>query len=215
MSGRVVIGTAGHVDHGKTALVLALTGHDTDRLPEEKARGISIALGFAPLLMTGAPPVSLVDVPGHERFVRHMVGGASGVDAWLLVVAADDGVMPQTREHMDVMRILGVHDGVVAITRSDLADPARAAAAARDLVGPGPEVVPVSAPRGEGLDALRAALARLAARAPRRTAAGPARLFVDRVFTAPGAGTVVTGTLWGDGVRVGDRVVVHPSGARG
>ncbi|HTI33849.1 MAG TPA: GTP-binding protein, partial [Miltoncostaea sp.] len=158
----LVLGTAGHVDHGKTALVLALTGRDTDRLAEEKARGISIELGFAPLRLPSGRTVSLVDVPGHERFVRHMVAGTSGVDAFLLCVAADDGVMPQTREHAAVLELLGVADGVVAITRSDLADPAPAAAQARALVGPGPEVVPVCAPRGTGLPELRAALDRLA-----------------------------------------------------
>src|SRR5207248_3080439 len=118
----LVLGTAGHVDHGKTALVLALTGRDTDRLAAEKARGISIELGFAPLRLPSGREVSLVDAPGHERFVRHMVAGATGVDGYLLCVAADDGVMPQTREHMAVLRLLGVRDGVVALTKADLAD---------------------------------------------------------------------------------------------
>ncbi|HEX2504393.1 MAG TPA: selenocysteine-specific translation elongation factor [Miltoncostaeaceae bacterium] len=215
MSGPLVLGTAGHVDHGKTALVLALTGRDTDRLAAEKSRGISIELGFAPLALPCGRAVSLVDVPGHERFVRHMVAGASGVDGYLLCVAADDGVMPQTREHMDVLGLLGVHDGVVAVTRADLAPTAAAAAAGRELVGPGPEVVPVSAVTGEGVERLRGALDRLAARLPRRTAGGRPRLFVDRSFSLPGPGTIVTGTLWGEGIARGDRVAVLPGGAAG
>jgi selenocysteine-specific elongation factor len=213
--GPLVIGTAGHVDHGKTALVLALTGRDTDRLPAEKARGISIELGFAPLALPSGRRVSLVDVPGHERFVRHMVAGATGVDGYLLCVAADDGVMPQTREHVAVLRLLGVASGVVAVTRADLADPSAAAAEAAALAGPGVEVVPVCAPRGEGLDALRAALDRMAGRLRRRLSGGPPRLFVDRAFPVAGAGTVVTGTLWGEGLARGDRVAVHPSAATG
>jgi selenocysteine-specific elongation factor len=215
VSGPLVLGTAGHVDHGKTALVLALTGRDTDRLAAEKSRGISIELGFAALPLPSGRPVSLVDVPGHERFVRHMVAGASGVDGYLLCVAADDGVMPQTREHLAVLRLLGVEDGVVAVTRADLASPDAAAARARELVGAGPEVVPVSAVTGEGVERLRAALDRLAARLRRRTAGGRARLFVDRAFSLPGAGTVVTGTLWGEGIVPGDRVVALPGGAAG
>ena len=215
MSTPLVLGTAGHVDHGKTALVLALTGRDTDRLPAEKSRGISIELGFAPLELPSGRRVGLVDVPGHERFVRHMVAGASGVDGYLLCVAADDGVMPQTREHMAVLRLLGVGDGVVAVTKADLAPPGPAAAATRELVGPGPEVVPVSVATGEGLERLRGALDRLAGRLRRRTAGGRPRLFVDRAFSLPGAGTIVTGTLWGEGIAPGDRVVALPRGAAG
>ena len=209
----LVLGTAGHVDHGKTALVLALTGRDTDRLEAEKARGISIELGFAPLVLPSGRRVSLVDVPGHERFVRHMVAGATGVDGYLLCVAADDGVMPQTREHLAVLGVLGVRCGVVAVTRADLADPAPAAAQVAALVGPDVEVVPVCAPRGEGIDDLRAALDRLAAALRPRLRAGPPRLFVDRAFAVAGAGTVVTGTLWGGALARDDRVAVHPSGA--
>lgn len=210
----LTLGTAGHVDHGKTALVRALTGHDTDRLPEERARGLTIAPGFAPLDLPSGRRVSLVDVPGHERFLRHMIAGASGIDGWLLCVAADDGVMPQTREHADVLRLLGVERGVVAVTRADLADPAPAAAAARELVGPEHEVVAVSALTGSGLPELLLAIEGLAAGLPRRTAGGPARLFVDRAFTIPGAGTVVTGTLWGEPIPRGARVAVLPGGAR-
>ncbi len=215
MTEPLVLGTAGHVDHGKTALVLALTGRDTDRLAAEKSRGISIELGFAPLGLPSGRTVSLVDVPGHERFVRHMVAGASGVDGYLLCVAADDGVMPQTQEHLAVLRLLGVRDGVVAVTRADLAPPEAAAAEARDLVGAGPEIVPVSAVTGEGVERVRAALDRLAGRLHRRTAGGRPRLFVNRSFSLPGAGTVVTGTLWGDGIAPGDRIVALPGGAAG
>ena len=205
----LTLGTAGHIDHGKTALVHALTGVDTDRLPEEKARGISIALGYAPL----SPGVSVVDVPGHERFVRTMVAGATGIDLYLMVVAADDGVMPQTREHATVLKALGVHTGVVAITKIDVASPERAAVEAAELL-PGAEIVPVCARTGEGLDDLRAALARAADRVIRRTSDGPLRLHVDRVFTIHGAGTVVTGTLWSGTAARGDRVQILPSGGR-
>src|SRR3982750_4001414 len=158
----LVVGTAGHVDHGKTWLVRALTGKDTDRLPEEHERGISIELGYARLRLPSGRALSVVDVPGHERFVRTMVAGATGIDLFLMCIAADDGVMPQTREHMAVLRQLGVEHGVVAVTKADLADPAAAAAEANELV-PGAEVVPVAALRAEGLDELRAALDRAAA----------------------------------------------------
>ena len=207
----LTLGTAGHVDHGKTALVRALTGRGTDRLPAERARGLTIEPGFAPLELPSGRGLSLVDVPGHERFVRHMVAGASGVDGYLLCVAADDGVMPQTREHMAVLGLLGVTLGVVAITKADLTD-AAAAAEARELVGPEAPIVPTSAATGEGIEALRAALEELAARLTRRTAAGPARLFVDRSFVVAGAGTVVTGTLWGAPIPEGERVAVLPGG---
>ena len=206
------LGTAGHIDHGKTALVRALTGVDTDRLPEERERGISIALGYAPLELPSGR-LSVIDVPGHERFVRTMVAGATGIDLYLMTVAADDGVMPQTREHATVLAALGVSTGVVAITKADLADPERAAAEAAALL-PGAEVVPVSARTGAGLDELRAALDRAAAAVPGRDAPGGLRLHVDRVFSVRGAGTVVTGTLWSGTVARGDEVVVLPSGRR-
>jgi selenocysteine-specific elongation factor len=210
----LTLGTAGHIDHGKTALVAALTGRDTDRLPEEKARGISIALGYAPLLLPSGRRLSVVDVPGHERFVRTMVAGATGIDLFLLVVAADDGVMPQTLEHAAVLEALGVERGVVAITKCDLAAPEAASLAAAELL-PTADLVAVSARTGEGLDNLRSALDRAAASLPGRGAVdGPARLHVDRVFTVRGAGTVVTGTLWSGDVGRGDEVVVLPSGRR-
>src|ERR1044072_6466287 len=150
----LTVGTAGHIDHGKTWLVRALTGKDTDRLPEERERGISIALGYAPLELPSGRRQSVVDVPGHQRFVRTMVAGATGIDLYLMVVAADDGVMPQTREHATVLRAPGVQGGVVAVTKAALADPARARAEAGELL-PGAEVVAVSAHTGEGLDEVR------------------------------------------------------------
>jgi len=208
----LTLGTAGHIDHGKTELVRALTGSWTDRLPEERERGISIELGYAPLRLPSGRQISLVDVPGHERFVRTMVAGASGVDLFLLCVAADDGVMPQTREHLAVLRQLGVDRGVAAITKADLADPARAAAEVAELV-PAVERVPVSAPRGEGIAELLDALERAAEEAPPRAlASGPARLHVDRSFTLRGIGTVVTGTLWSGALAAGERVRILPPG---
>jgi len=208
------LGTAGHIDHGKTALIRALTGVDTDRLPEERERGISIALGYAPLELPSGRRLSVVDVPGHERFVRTMVAGATGIDLYLMTVAADDGVMPQTREHAAVLVALGVTTGVVAVTKSDLADPARALAEGAALL-PEAEAVAVSVRTGAGLDALRAALDRAAAVAPARSdAAGGLRLHVDRVFTVRGAGTVVTGTLWSGAAARGDEVTVLPAGRR-
>jgi selenocysteine-specific elongation factor len=211
--GPLTVGTAGHIDHGKTAIVLALTGKDTDRLPEEKARGISIALGYAPLQLPSGRVLSVIDVPGHERFVRTMVAGATGIDLYLMVVAADDGVMPQTREHAAVLAALGVDIGVVAVTKSDLAEPARAASEVAELL-PDAEIVVVSARTGEGIEALRAALERAAARAATRAGAGPLRLHVDRVFSVRGAGTVVTGTLWSGVAERGAQVTVLPEGRR-
>src|SRR4051812_47640794 len=196
MAAPLTLGTAGHIDHGKTALVRALTGVDTDRLPEEKARGISIALGYAPLDLPSGRRLSVVDVPGHERFVRTMVAGATGIDLYLMAVAADDGVMPQTREHAAVLSALDVRHGIVAITKADLADPGRARAQVAELL-PGAPAVAVSAPTGTGLDELLATLEAFADGLPGRLGApGGVRLHVDRSFTVKGAGTVVTGTLW-------------------
>jgi selenocysteine-specific elongation factor len=212
-TGPLTLGTAGHVDHGKTTLVAALTGVDTDRLPEEKARGLTIALGYAPLVLPSGRRLSVVDVPGHERFVRTMVAGATGIDAFLMVIASDDGVMPQTLEHAEVLRALGVRDGVVAITKADAADPAPAAEEAAELL-PGCPTVVCAARTGAGLDELRDALDALAARLPSRAAApGPPRLHVDRVFTVVGRGTVVTGTLWSGAVAVGDTLELLPGRA--
>jgi selenocysteine-specific elongation factor len=208
----LTLGTAGHIDHGKTALVDALTGKNTDRLPEERSRGISIELGYAPLVLPSGRRLSVVDVPGHERFVRTMVAGASGIDLFLLCVAADDGVMPQTREHMAVLRQLGVETGVVAITKSDTGEPELAAEEAAELA-PGVEIVLVSALQRTGLDELLAALDRAAAGAPSRAdREGPARLHLDRSFTLRGIGTVVTGTLWSGSIGAGESVRVLPRG---
>ena len=210
----LTVGTAGHIDHGKTWLVRALTGKDTDRLPEEQRRGISIDLGYAPLELPDGRRLSLIDVPGHERFVRTMVAGATGIDLFLLVIDAAEGARPQTLEHIAILRLLGVEAGVVAITKADLVDEETLEIAideARELV-PEAEVVAVSAKTGMGLDDLRAALARVADRSTVRDAAGPARLYIDRVFTLRGIGTVVTGTLWSGTIAEGDVLQVAPGG---
>jgi len=217
----LTLGTAGHIDHGKTALITLLTGKNTDRLREEQERGISIELGYAELELPGGGRLSVVDVPGHERFVRTMVAGATGVDLFLLVVAADDGVMPQTVEHLSIIELLGVRDGVVALTKADLVDDELLELAAGDVqefldgsAYAGVEVVTVSARDGRGTDELLAALERAASRVAARRVAGPARLPVDRVFPLKGIGTVVTGTLWRGEIRAGDALVVEPGGAR-
>jgi selenocysteine-specific elongation factor len=210
----LTLGTAGHIDHGKTALVAALTGKDTDRLPEERRRGISIELGYASLELPSGRRLSVVDVPGHERFVRTMVAGASGVDLYLLCVAADDGFMPQTREHLAVLRQLGVASGVVAITKADLGNPELAAEEVAELV-PEAEVVPVSASARTGLDELLAALDRAAAGLSGRASASeaaPPILHLDRSFTLKGIGTVVTDTLWSGTVAAGDSITILPRG---
>jgi selenocysteine-specific elongation factor len=211
----MIIGTAGHVDHGKTALVKALTGIDADRLAEEKRRGITIDLGYA-YSDTPTGTIGFVDVPGHERFVHTMLAGASGVDAALFVVALDDGVMPQTREHAHILQLLGIDRGVVALTKADIA-PWRIAEVAAQVqallakTGPGSmSLLPVSAVTGEGVEALRAALLALGPRG--RDADGYPRLAVDRAFTLAGAGLVVTGTLVAGRVRVDDRLMLSPPG---
>jgi selenocysteine-specific elongation factor len=211
----LTVGTAGHIDHGKTWLVRALTGKDTDRLPEEQARGISIDLGYAPLDLPDGRRLSLIDVPGHERFVRNMVAGASGIDLFLLVVDAGEGARPQTHEHLAIIRLLGIEHGVVAITKVDAVEPelvALVAEEARELV-PGAPVVPTSAKTGQGLDDLRLALAHAADSVDAESADGPARLFVDRVFSLRGIGTVVTGTLWSGSIGEGDVLRAEPAGA--
>ncbi|HVM68716.1 MAG TPA: selenocysteine-specific translation elongation factor [Gaiellaceae bacterium] len=211
----LTVGTAGHVDHGKTWLVRALTGRDTDRLPEERERGISIELGYAPLDLGDGVRLSLVDVPGHERFVSTMVAGATGIDLFLLVVDAAEGARPQTHEHLAILRLLGVERGVVAVSKSDAVDAETlelALAEAEELV-PEAEAVAVSARTGAGLDELRAALCRAAAAVRERPRPeGAARLPVDRVFTLRGIGTVVTGTLWSGAVGSGDRLLAEPAG---
>jgi selenocysteine-specific elongation factor len=211
----LTVGTAGHIDHGKTWLVRALTGKDTDRLPEEKERGISIDLGYAPLELPDGRRLSVIDVPGHERFVRNMVAGATGIDLFLLVIDATEGARPQTHEHLAILRLLGIEDGVVAVTKADAADPDTlelVVQEARELV-PGAAVVPVSAKTGDGLDELRAALASASAGREHSTLLGATRLYVDRVFTLRGIGTVVTGTLWSGSVGEGDELRAEPAGA--
>jgi selenocysteine-specific elongation factor len=210
----LTIGTAGHIDHGKTWLVRALTGKDTDRLPEEQRRGISIDLGYAPLELPDGRRLSVVDVPGHERFVRTMVAGATGIDLFLLVIDAGEGARPQTHEHLAILRLLGIETGVVALTKIDAVDAATADLAedeARALV-PGVDVVRVSARTGEGRDDLLSALARLTDSVEAVRGDGPTRLFVDRSFSVSGFGTVVTGTLWSGSIGTGDQLRLEPSG---
>ena len=208
----LTVGTAGHIDHGKTWLVRALTGKNTDRLPEEQRRGISIDLGYAQLELPDGRRLSLVDVPGHERFVRNMVAGATGIDLFLLVIDAAEGPRPQTHEHFAILRLLGIERGVVAVTKADAVDEETLAIAveeARELV-PEAEVVAVSAKTGDGLEELRAALAAVADE--RIAEDAPTRLYVDRVFTLRGVGTVVTGTLWSGTIGEGDELRVEPAG---
>jgi selenocysteine-specific elongation factor len=212
----IVIGTAGHIDHGKSSLVLALTGTDPDRLKEEKARGITIDLGFAHL-EHGPFNFAFVDVPGHEKFVRNMLAGAGGIDLVMLVVAADESVMPQTREHFAICSLLEVKAGVVALTKADLVDPETLELSrleVRELVKgsflDGAPIVPVSARTGAGLDALRAALADAAAQLPERRADGAVRLPIDRAFSMKGFGTVVTGTLVGGEIAADAPLVLLP-----
>ena len=219
MSGgrHVVVGTAGHIDHGKTSLVKALTGIDTDRLPEEKARGITIDLGFAFLEEPDGLTIEIVDVPGHERFVKNMLAGVGGIDLAMLVIAADEGVMPQTREHLAICSLLHIQSGLVALTKTDLVEPDWLELVREDVAGlvrgtflEGAPIVPVSSKTGAGVADLRAALRDLAQRvAPRGTDQLP-RLPIDRVFTIKGFGTVVTGTLMAGRLRVDDRVEVFP-----
>jgi selenocysteine-specific elongation factor len=221
MSDRLILGTAGHIDHGKTALVRALTGVDCDRLPEEQQRGITIELGFAPLDLPSGRRLGIVDVPGHERLVRTMVAGATGIDLVLFVVAADEGMMPQSREHLAICDLLGIERGVVALTKVDAVDAEMVELARLDvedeLAGTGlagAPIVPVSAHAGTGLDELRAALDGAAEAAPPRSLrGGPAWLPVDRVFTMRGFGTVVTGTLRGAPFEEGAPVEVLPEGS--
>ena len=214
----MIIGTAGHIDHGKTTLVHALTGVDTDRLPEEKRRGITIELGFAPLTLDGIGTVGVVDVPGHEAFVRTMVAGATGIDLALLVVAADEGVMPQTLEHLSILTLLGTRTGVIALTKCDLASEewidlvtADLLDVVRDTPLEGVPVIRTSATTGAGLSELRAALGAAIASIPARESGDVFRMPIDRAFTIRGTGTVVTGTVWQGSVGVGDALVVQPA----
>jgi selenocysteine-specific elongation factor len=218
----VVLGTAGHIDHGKTALIKALTGIDTDRLKEEKERGISIDLGFTHLYLPGIGlNVGIVDVPGHEKFVKNMLAGAGGIDLVLLVVACDEGVMPQTREHVDICVLLGIEKAVVAMTKADLADPELAEAAKADVqellvntpykMSP---IVKVSSVTREGLDDLMTAIETVVRSISQRRPEGAFRMPVDRSFVMEGFGTVVTGTTWSGSVRTGDHIELLPSGMK-
>jgi selenocysteine-specific elongation factor len=216
---QVVMGTAGHIDHGKTQLIKALTGIDTDRLKEEKERGITIDLGFAHLTSGDGTEVGVIDVPGHERFVRNMLAGVGGIDLVMLVIAADEGVMPQTREHLAICQLLRVKEGLVALTKADLVDEDWLELVREDtrefLKGTfleGKPIVPVSAKTGQGLDELKHVLQGLVERVPPKQLQGKFRLPVDRVFTIRGFGTVVTGTLFSGRIRVEDRIEIYPKG---
>ncbi|MFN7993165.1 MAG: selenocysteine-specific translation elongation factor [Bryobacteraceae bacterium] len=217
----IIAGTAGHIDHGKTALVKALTGIDADRLEEEKRRGITIDIGFAHLQLTPSLRIGFVDVPGHERFVKNMLAGVGGIDLVLFVIAADESIKPQTREHFDICRLLGIPQGIIALTKADLVDPE-----IQELVRleveefvagsflEGAPIVPVSSATGAGLDELRRELQRVASTVPEKSAAGHFRLPLDRAFTVKGFGTVVTGTLVAGSVRKEQEVEVYPTGRR-
>ncbi|HEY9722187.1 MAG TPA: selenocysteine-specific translation elongation factor, partial [Oscillatoriaceae cyanobacterium] len=215
----LIIGTAGHVDHGKTTLIRALTGVDTDRLEEEKRRGMTIDLGFAPFKLSSGRLAGVVDVPGHEKFLKNMLAGAGGMDLVLLVVAADDGVMPQTREHLEILSLLHIPSGLVVVTKTDLVDPELLELALDDIAMAlegtfleGAPMLPVSAPNGEGLPELLAAIEKTVGESPRKDATRPARMPIDRVFVKQGFGTVVTGTLFAGTLREGDTVAVSPAG---
>jgi selenocysteine-specific elongation factor len=217
----IIIGTAGHIDHGKTALVRALTGIDTDRLKEEKLRGISIDLGFAHLEVSESIRLSLVDVPGHERFIKNMLAGVSGIDLVLFVIAADESIKPQTREHFDICMLLGIRKGIVVLTKADLAAgdllelaKLEAGEFVRGSFLENAPMVAVSAATGAGLDELRSELTKLAATVPQKDASQYFRLPIDRAFAMRGFGTVVTGTLVSGTVRVDQEVELHPSRKR-
>jgi selenocysteine-specific elongation factor len=215
----VILGTAGHIDHGKTALVKALTGVDADRLPEEKRRGITIDLGFAPLEIDGIGTVGIVDVPGHENFIRTMLAGASGIDLAMLVVAADEGVMPQTREHLEIVSLLQIPRGLIALTKCDLVDEdwiTLVAEEVRALCIGSPlenaELVQVSAVNGDNIDLLKAAIARAATEVKSHRSGDLFRMPVDRAFSVKGTGTVVTGTVWSGAVQQDEIIRIEPGG---
>ncbi len=212
-----VLGTAGHVDHGKTSLIKALTGTDTDRLKEEKERGITIELGFASLALPSGATLGIVDVPGHEKFIKHMVAGAAGIDVALMVIAADEGVMPQTKEHLHICSLLGITTGLVALTKTDLVEPDWLDMVKTDIADylsgtflEGAPIVPVSAVRETGIKDLLAHINQTVLRLQEKTDDGIFRLPVDRIFTMKGFGTVVTGTLISDKIRVGEDIQILP-----
>lgn len=214
---RIVIGTAGHIDHGKTTLIKALTGIDCDRLKEEKERGITTELGFAHYKFSDDLLVGIVDVPGHEKFIRHMVAGAWGIDMVLLVVAADEGVMPQTREHLDICELLGLTKGVVAVTKKDLVDDDMVELVNEDIIDAlkhrsleGSPIIPVSSTTGEGIQLLKETIIQAAGTLKERSKEGIFRLPVDRVFTLRGLGIIITGTCISGSIRIGDEVQIYP-----
>lgn len=218
-SKHIIIGTAGHVDHGKTQLVKRLTGIDTDRLKEEKERGISIELGFAPLVLPSGQQAGIVDVPGHERFIKQMLAGATGIDLVLLVVAADEGIMPQTREHLDIIKLLEIQKGLIVITKKDLADEEwlllveeEIREAVKDTFLEKAEIIAVSSHTGEGIEELRLLIDELAEEVVEKEVTGKVRLPIDRVFSITGFGTVVTGTLFSGKIKVGESVEILPEG---
>ena len=217
----VIIGTAGHVDHGKTLLVKALTGIDTDRLVEEKKRGITIELGFAHLDWPDGTQAGIVDVPGHEKFIKNMLAGAGGIDLAMLIIAADDGVMPQTVEHLDILTLLGVRDGLIVITKADTVDPEWLEMMQEEIREKtqgsfleGKPIVAVSAYTGQGIPELKEMLRQLVQKAEEKSLRIPFRLPVDRVFSVEGFGTVVTGTLIEGAINEGDPAELVPSGAQ-
>jgi len=214
----IVLGTAGHVDHGKTTLVHRITGHNTDRLKEEATRGITIELGFAPFSLPNGQRLGIVDVPGHEKFVKNMLAGATGIDLFMLVIAADEGVMQQTREHIDILRLLGISRGVVVLSKIDMVDEEwleLVTEDVRDCLGDGPfdgaPIAAISSVTGQGIPELLEIIENLCKEIPERSSAGVTRLAVDRVFTMSGFGTVLTGTLWGGTIRQADTVELLPS----
>ena len=215
---QIILGTAGHIDHGKTSLIKAVTGVNTDRLKEEQARGITIELGFASMDLPGGWHLGIVDVPGHEKFVKNMVAGATGIDMVAMVIAADEGVMPQTREHMEICALLGIQHGLIALTKTDLVDEEWMELVIEDIRdfarGTFLEecpIVPVSSATGEGIDAFVDALDTLSAAVPERSVTNLFRLPVDRVFSMKGFGTVITGSLVSGRVKVGDTITIYPS----
>jgi len=215
---QIILGTAGHIDHGKTSLIKALTGTDTDRLKEEKARGITIELGFAAMDLPGGQHLGIVDVPGHEKFVKNMVAGATGIDIVAMVIAADEGVMPQTREHMEICTLLGIRHGLVVLTKTDMVDEDWLALAEEDILEftqgtflESRPIIPVSSVTGAGLPDLVAALEAICRDIPERKSSGLFRLPVDRVFTMRGFGTVITGSLVSGSIGVGENVMLYPS----
>lgn len=218
---RLILGTAGHIDHGKTTLVKALTGIETDRLKEEKQRGISIELGFAPFVLPDGQKAAIVDVPGHERFIKHMLAGAFGIDLVILVIAADEGVMPQTREHMDIIELLGVKNGIIALTKRDMVDEEWLMLVEEEVreylsstILAEAAIIAVSAVTGEGIPQLLQEIQRVSEGVKEKPAFGKARLPVDRVFTKAGFGTVVTGTLWSGQVETGETLELLPGGEK-